>query len=379
MDALSTSARVLRIVVPDVLDYLSVVSPNIADIKFNRSLASYGALSACALVCSDWLRPAQMALFATVVLSTCTELLIDSALPEVKGLELLLRTLESRPDLCAVVRSLQIACSADLLDQIRRILDLCGNVRVLTLRFGFHDVTSTVLLSQLGTRPSIRAFRSTINGNLFDLNVVTTIFPSLRSLQQTGLFEARCVSPHLPASNSLRLRHIDIVQYDQMWLDYLARVCDDPGIQILRCLQVNEAEEFLVFKRSLRELYISTTDLPSQVLDRLAECTYLRRLALHTALNFPHCLPPKLEVLDVGLEFLIRCDLSDVQSLLHSAPEMRQLILHYPEDVDLTTRMWITGNKMQPDELRKVLAKSGVALRMMVETSDRASHWAYFA
>lgn len=332
MNALSLAGRALRVVLPDVLDHLTTFFPHALDLYIERPSTGYDSLMACALVCREWIGPAQIALFTTAVVVRTTSVYV--AEPDLPGadasIDSFLFALCAHPELGLTVRSLAIVCSSKLLERVRRVLSACTNVSTLNLQFYGGDLTCVEQLSHLSVMPSVRALGTNVHRLMFDLKVILGLFPSLVVLHSIALFDASCRPERLPSDSTiLHITEIDSLWCQRLWFEYFSRVCVDPGIQILRVNRLENIDDAILFKKSLLDLYISELNLPQREVDRLAEFTSLRRLCLRQTFCYPKCWPPNLEILVVGRDFIKRQTIDDIRALVKQAPALNRVIMHH--------------------------------------------------
>ncbi|KZV92872.1 hypothetical protein EXIGLDRAFT_61652 [Exidia glandulosa HHB12029] len=358
MDTLSTAARALRILLPDILDHLTPLFPHALDDTFDWDLVDYGHLRSCALVCRDWTGPAQIALFRTaVVIKTSWALLDNPSLPGVEAdLDAFISTVEAHPELGAAVRSLAVVCTTELLPRVQQVLSLCFNVRRLNLTFGTFEHSRAENLASLDVHPSVHALGVNFHLLDVDLRLIFSKFPSLESLHQVNLADLRFRPELLPSSSTLKLKEISSFYWDRPWPPYFAQTCVDPGVQYLRLFHLRNSKDFTMFKHSLLELSVAEFDLSQAGANRIAQCTSLRRLSLYRAPLLPRSWPPKLEVLEVSSELFYRTTLKDVRRLLRQASMLRRLVIHHERGGSPTSNI----DNYTLRKLKAVLAATGV-------------------
>ncbi|KAH7104064.1 hypothetical protein BKA62DRAFT_768428 [Auriculariales sp. MPI-PUGE-AT-0066] len=352
----------LRENLPEILEYFSPVEPRVLsegrpDPAFLHGRGGHNRtmLLNCALVCRNWTRPSQVALFQGAVIANpwhaeTYRAAEDSALQ-------ILRTLRARPDLGRAVRHLMLIYAGD--QTMREVLQQCPNV---TYFFSVLPANSARALRQIQPLPSVQRVVLHLGNPDECLPRLLELFPNAEQLQLNVLMESRdmpfVAHPNTHTALPPRLTHLALHNQLVAWLPTFAaghlgletlELALDPGTLLRLRTARREIEDFvLLFFGTLRSLSIS--GLTEANWNKLERCTQLQEVRMRHLAVLPPTLPPQLERLEMDVLSILdpRASISGFCTLAKRVP-LRRLTLNNPHDAEyaqadgslLTT--WIDG------------------------------------
>ena len=372
----------LRENLPEILEFFSPVEPRVlADGRPDPSFVHGGSgrptLLHCALVCRNWTRPSQLALFQGAIVShpwhaETYRAAEDSTLQ-------ILRTLRARPDLGGAVRHLMLLYPGE--DTMREVLRRCPSV---TYFFCVLPADSARALSQIQPMTSVRRAVLHLGDPSGCLSRVLTALPNVEQLQLNALIETRNLG--IPAANIVvppRLSHLALHNQLIGWLPIFARAelaldtleltLDATAVSRFRSAGFEVEDFVLAFRDTLRCLGLAGAVSTNWA--KLEQCGRLQHVRTRNLRSLPHALPPRIESVEMDILSITdpRASLSAFVSLARRT-SLRKLTLYNPHDAEnrqlggAALASWASHDAHRQQQIRGLTSQlSGVEIDIVAE------------